>query len=527
MRKAIIYAALAATAVLWTGCSKNGAIDDVDADTTRKEAKIGFGTASAKSTDALTPDDENYPLQISVYDYYTGEDPETIWIEDIIQRSVEDPKAWAYAKDGTTGIYSWKNGSHKFFGWVSRDEDGKDLGVSKDEDGNPLVNLKYNPETKVLSLSNTTLAGGASNPDYRYSEVNTVLWPNADMIETVDGKRIAKSVELEIKHLTSALTYTVEDYMYGGKISNVSVTVNGVIINGTASVDFSGETVSPVTTPGTTTGNVSLVADTDFAPVPAAPALYFKGDTTSVWPQSVSGAKVVVKYTPNGGTEQTVQAVLPDVTWEAGYCYNLKLQIVNKSLELTFTVAPWEGVEKNIDTSNGSINMSNVTWMNTKVKLTENGDEVNTVDNSGYSVSMYKDPYVNKNDTWTKYDGYFPAQGFFTVNYPVSGLFKIELIPAYGETEVEPEMYEIYIYDYPPETTEGSFRAINADGEPISNETVYFQVRAAAGQDGAQHKAQINILFKAADTEGSTENSEWISAYSEIRANYALTIPAI
>ena len=194
---------------------------------------------------------------------------------------------------------------------------------------------------------------------------------------------------------------------------------------------------------------------------------------------------------------------------------------------LKFIVQPWEASEQDgaIDTSTGSINMSNVTWMNTKVKLTAEGEEVNTVNNSGYAVNMYYQPYVKNGETWTQYtanNGYYPAQGYFTVNYPVAGLFKIDLIPAYGQSEasLDKSKYEIYIYDYPVGETPGNFRAINPDGEPISNNTVYFQVRAAATQDGAEHKAQIDIWFKP---DGSTE---WISAYSEIRANYALTIPA-
>ena len=102
------------------------------------------------------------------------------------------------------------------------------------------------------------------------------------------------------------------------------------------------------------------------------------------------------------------------------------------------------------------------------------------------------------------------------MNYPEEGLFKIGLIPAYGETEVEEDMYDIYIYDIDNATWVAQKEA----GETITNNTVYFQVRAASEQDGAQHKAQVDIWFKP---EGS---DEWISAYSEVRANYALIIPA-
>ena len=125
--------------------------------------------------------------------------------------------------------------------------------------------------------------------------------------------------------------------------------------------------------------------------------------------------------------------------------------------------------------------------------------------------------YVEGDVVGNAYNGYIPAQGYFTVNYPVSGKFKMGLIPAFGETTVEPQYYQFYIYDAEQEEF---VEMDNENGEDISRNTVYFQVRAAAQQDHNEHKAQIDIWFLP---DGETE---WISAYSEIRANYALIIPA-
>ena len=117
---------------------------------------------------------------------------------------------------------------------------------------------------------------------------------------------------------------------------------------------------------------------------------------------------------------------------------------------------------------------------------------------------------------------YYPAQGYFTVNYPKSGLFKMDLIPAYRETSVNKDMYEIYVYDKTLTTTD-KWRKIKADGETITNKTVYFQVRASqnVAETHPQYKAQIDIWFKA------TDSNEWVSGYSEIRATYACIIPAV
>ena len=138
---------------------------------------------------------------------------------------------------------------------------------------------------------------------------------------------------------------------------------------------------------------------------------------------------------------------------------------------------------------------------------------------------MYYQPYVKNGDAWTQYtanNGYFPAQGYFTVNYPKSGLFKMDFIQAAYWSDPVPEgIYEIWIYDNTL-TTENKWRKIKANGETITNDTVYFQVRAtdAVPANHPEYRAQINIWFKPSGSE------EWISAYSEIRANYAMVIQA-
>ena len=505
MKKAFIYLTFIVMAVLAVACSKNGSQVDPVAPEAAKEANIGFGSVSAKAPGALTLGSD--PMRIQIYDYWA----ETEYINNQIQRAEEDPESWLFADERE---YAWKKGTHKFFGWVTVDEVGTEV-----------PGLTYN-NNKVLTLAETELPGTA-NTDYRYATIQTVEWPDATLTDGI--------VQMTVKHLTSALTYKVTDYNYNGAVTLNSITIKGVQNKASATIDYSGEKAD-ITISNPTTGNVALGCTADDYTVDTSGEVpVFIGGTTCVWPQDVSGATIEVKYTPTaeGSQQKTVTVDLPDMTWTAGYRTTLNLQIVQKTIVLTFTVEDWEAVEVGaIDTSTGSINMSNVTWQNTKVKLTAEGEEVNTLVNTEYCVHMYYKPYVKDGETWKQYDGYFPAQGYFTVNYPVSGLFKIELIPAYGETEVDASKYQIYIYDYPTETTEGAFRAINPAGEPITNNTVYFQVRAASGQDGAEYKAQIDIWFKPAQYDAETDawvipdDAEWISAYSEIRANYALIIPA-
>ena len=509
MKKAYIYLTFIVMAVLAVACSKNGS--QVDPDPTKpaapKEANIGFGSASAKAPGALEADAAK-PLQVRVYDYYTAT-TETEYINDLIQEATT-AGAWAFVSENE---YAWKKGAHKFLGWVE-----------KDEAGTAVPNLSY--ADKVLSVG--TAAAPVAAADYRYAELVTVNWPDNTMIEVVDGKSVAKPVSLNVKHLTSALTFTVKDYSYVGDVVINSISIGDVKTKGSATIDYSGDAQAVTLSLGDETGAVSfpLPATTPFTRESDDDPGVFNGDTTCVWPQAYEGLKMTVNYTPTGHDQITATVDIPDGEWEAGKVYNFDIQIVNKNIVLVFKVQPWDASEEagEIDTAEGSINMSNVTWMN--AKLVVDGSIVNTVSNSGFAVMMYYKPSLPGPDDdpssatpYTAFD-YYPAQGYFTVNYPVAGLFKIELIPAYGQTEadLDASKYEIWIYDN--SLNPSAFRAINPDGEAITNDTVYFQVRAAAGQDGAEHKAQINIWFKP------DGQDEWISAYSEIRANYALVIPA-
>ena len=599
MKKAYIYTAIAFIAVLGSACSKSPVADE----TGTGEYKIGFGMIDVKASDELTPD-ESKSTQINVYDYFTktGETTEIEYINDVIQATSNDDAPWAYVSGSS---YAWKAGAHEFIGWVSKDE-------------NQVAAPGVFYTDKIITVDDGTELPGTYNFDYIYSRDTVVNWTVA--LEDTP-------VELKMQHLSSALTYEVKNNIADDSYEVTGITVENIVTTARATVTYPGENGGEVVeyNLGTTKGNVGL----------------FLGDNakTMVWPQEVKDAKLTVNYnyTENNETISKRGTVdIPDIEWQAGYVYKFVIEVVNKSLELTFKVLPWDLVDETIDTSTGSINMSNVTWMNTKLMVNET--LTNTVDNSGYSVTMYKDPYFPVASTYseivyqtyeadvydedevtiihhageqvlyeadvyqtyeedvyqtyeedvydedkvtiihhagdkvldednnpivlhhagdkvldeennpivlhhagdpivlhnigdpvldengdqvyengTQYSGYYPAQGFFTVNYPEKGKFFIGLIPAYGETEVDEKAYEIRIYD----KSTKAFRLMdNVDGEVFSRTTVYFQVRAAANQNHAEHKAQINIWFIP---DGETEK---ISAYSEIRANYALVIPA-
>ncbi|MBQ6762419.1 MAG: hypothetical protein IJP49_06675, partial [Bacteroidales bacterium] len=341
--------------------------------------------------------------------------------------------------------------------------------------------------------------------------------------------------------------------------ASVSYAGDAVAVSyGTVGISGSFVTATPISTATTLASQKSI----DVLKMAVADAKGYQ----MVWPQTLAedAVTITISYTLNGTTYTDKTVALPADTWVAGKKYDYELQILPSDIRLIFQVMPWDAKDVDINSETGSINMSNVTWQNTVVTLnqgTPSETTANTLDNSAYSVYMYHnasvqvikrdengepvhqtytedvvvdgvtiheagDPVVDEygNPTvyemeWKTYD-YYPAQGYFTVNYPKVGKYRIGLIPAYGQTTVNEEMYEIYIYDLASKEWK---KHNQTDGESISNKTVYFQVRASenVADTHPEYRAQIDIWFK---TDGS---NEWISGYSEIRANYACIIPAV
>ena len=261
MKKLSIYLTMSVMAVLAVACSKNGSQVDPVAPEAAKEANIGFGSASAKAPGALEVNTEKR-MQIRVFDFYTKQGADEIkYIDDLIQEATT-AGAWAFVSENE---YAWKKGTHKFFGWVTKDAAGQDVS-----------GLSFNEDTKVLTLSE-------SNTDYQYSTLQTVEWPDATL---TDG-----TVQMTVKHLTAALKLKVTNMMESQQtVAVTSVTLKNVVTSSSATVDYSetaeGAAGKAVVTYGEgTTGNLSLPA---IASTTLAAAGSVVSDMTYVWPQSVN-----------------------------------------------------------------------------------------------------------------------------------------------------------------------------------------------------------------------------------------------
>lgn len=512
MKKTFIYSIIILLAGCLASCEKN------EGPVGAAEGTITFAPSAVKTRALIEDEAALQAVTFKVYDYLDD-------AEYINNKVAYADGAWAYTDEQT---YLWKNGTHRLFGFSD--------GLGTLSEGKVAV-------SKVLT--------DQTQDDLLYSEI---VKTTAAEWKSAAGHTTETPVSLNMKHLLSAVAITVQNFS-GNVVTLNSVSKPAIPNSGSATVDFSGDAVAVEYGAVSVSGNFSTAAD--LSGVTLAAAVEATDDAEAkdggkadviaqaatetpgywmVWPQTVAEntIKVTVNYTMSGNTYEK-EVALPAATWEQGKKYAYTLAIYPTEVRLVFKVQPWDSVDGlEIDTETGSINMTNVTWQNTKVKLSEAGAVENTLNNDRYSVYMYKNPWVTKyvngepTDEWVQYDGYIPAQGYFTVNYPDAGVYKIQLIQAaYWGQPVPEGMYEIYIYHYnetstDPNATGTWLKHNDTDGEAISQKTVYFQIRATSNVTAPhpEYRAQIDILFKADNSD------EWVSAYSEIRANYACVIPA-
>ncbi len=492
MKRTIQYFAIVTLLTLAASCN-------MIEETPSGSGLIGFSPRSVETKAMVNSADDLIGETFDVYDVLTANGTTSLHIDNSIAYDTSTYN-WVYQEDPDS--YLWVDGTHKFFGFTK---------------GAGTLGTDWK-----MTVPEATLTTASTQTDILYSDIFSTAataWKS--------NHAMADSVELQFHHLLSAVSFTMENCT-GTDLSIQSVTVTLPNKAG-ATVDYSGTTVAPaVTAPvadgafGGITSTTALANEAVIDVLDTANDMTVDGAKASpfmIWPQTLAedAAKITLVFSNNRSRTVSIPA---DTQWEAGNIYAYDIKIYPDEIKLIFKVQPWEKESFNLDTKDDSINMSNVTWMNSKV--TVDGTVQNTVDISGYSVYMYYHPTVD-GQTYTDNNGYYPAQAYFTVNYPETGVFKIGLIPAFGETTVDAERYEIYIWNSTGLNT-GTWELydhINGEEVEITHDTVYFQVRAASGQDGAQHKAQINIWFKADGTD-----TEWISAYSEVRANYAVIIPA-
>ena len=459
MRKNIQYTAvILALAALAVSCNK------VDNNTPGDDL-ISFAPQAA-GTKAMVIDEDGLKTQtFAVKDIVDG----ALYVENTIVYN----GGWAYT-DPADAKYLWKNGTHNLFGYTAGM--GTFAGTT-------------------LTLPSTTLTTAYDQTDLLYSDIVTTT---ADAWKEANSK--GDPVPLHFHHLLSAVSITVENH-----------TPTDIVIN-SASVSLPNQAAPTIRFTGTTpVPAIGTLTKGDFIATAMAPVTLAASDSLDVlaqaklaskaqpaqcmiWPQTLAAndAQITVSYVQDDETKSATVSIPEGTVWNAGKINAYNILIRPTSIELVFEVQPWQKVEgiDGIDTATGSINMSNVTW----VQQIVNGK--NTVDNNDYGTV-----YLIKNG-----DNYTPARGYFTVNYPTEGTYEISLIPAYGGSEDDLQYFSV--------SPSGKQTLPVVNGIP---QTIYFTISANNNPGTAKHVAAINITITPKD-------GEPVSAYSEIRANYTLTI---
>ena len=457
-------------AVLGTACSKNSAIDGPEGG--QFEYKIGFGKIDVKADTDPVPD-PNKNLEMTVYDYLTPKGgTEAEYFNDKIkeaQGSTEKNPVWAFLG----GSHNWKEGAHEFIAWVSADENGK------------APSFTYDGTTKTLSVAAGTELPGTDNFDFRYASEKVVDW-NSDLMDT--------PVELKVKHLSSALTYSFVNGTSDTSFELTDITVGNITTKAGASIVYGGENGEVVTvTPSSEKGSVSLPLE--------------EGTKTMVWPQEVSGATLTVTYnveltstsvdeetgetsSSTAKVEKTASIPVPKTVWEPGKVYNFLIQVVDKSITLTLQVIDWEDWKGSVTYGEGNITTANALEYTSGAAVTSGG------------ARRRNNYFANATD---------PIIGYFSVYAPSNGSWKIKVS---GDTSLltvtSPQATKTETVDG---VLEISGPIVAEDG---STGRVYFNIARAASATQA-NSIQLNFCIVTSD-------GREISINSEVTRAHALTI---
>ena len=278
--------------------------------------------------------------RIKVYDYVDG----TAYIDDQIGPDFSGSPL-AEATDGVwpfeNGPHQWTPGTHKFFGWLSKD-------VSSETDLTPesLISSGFSYADQKLTVPAITMGPTTPQFDFMYSDIFTT-------------EPINTPVQLKFSHLFCAVSFgIVNDASSDVSISNFNVTL---YTNKKATVDYSGSTVavnytntasSPATfrtsSGGTLSGMSGGVSDmwvNAFAPTDT------ERQYILMWPQTkdeLSACKINIKYTLND-QEYNQSLAFPEMELNAGQKYHFDIFIADKApIRINYLVVDWDPIKNDV-----------------------------------------------------------------------------------------------------------------------------------------------------------------------------------
>lgn len=418
--------------------------------------------------------------------------------------------AWDFVEGHS---YTWKNGDHKFYGWLVKD-------------GSLTVSPTYTQASHSLSYSKALTTAAADQADFLYSDV-IKRNPSA-----AGGKA---AVPLQFSHLFSGIRISLTNSL-GKQITVKSVSISGLKNSATGNITFGDPTETNAKGTSVSIDNLAesgsfisataltnqALADGGKIDVLSQSVLGADADATAaaymIWPQLMDGtAKVTVVYNTGeeGAADKTrvVDLAIPDgnnfKTMAAAYRYSFDLKIVSNDIQLTFVVADWDAKQTTITSEGGeNITMTNVMWLHNRQVFFESApneaDAIMDTYDDDAGVRHYGTATIFRSTA--EGNPYVPVRAYFSIDYPSAGTYQIKLVRAYGATNDNDLQY---------------FTLDNTGGTIVPGKEIYFSINAsaAAASNTAEHKCSIDIVI-------TPTGGQPLSAYSEIRATYTVIIPA-
>ena len=497
MRKTI-YIICAALTIL--SCSKDK--EDIIANGLLEES-IEFAPCEATSTKAMMNDAalKTVGNKIRVFDILEGFTGRATWMTydgyyiDNEEIRYNGNPVWEYVSGKS---YPWtSDGSHLFFGWLSYDS------VLQMTDADFFGNsYNYNSSTRVLSIPTLEMNTDTPQFDFMYSKVS--------LVDAAD--RVAENVNLELKHLFSALNITLKNTS-GNKIYLKSVILKSMKNVRSASVAFTQENPTVTTANLASTDVVLFQSDandgkgTEFNHEDREKGLT---DFYLMWPQDyteLSGAKLEVKYyvysNDQFSDELSADIVLSNqnifktnqVGMDAGTKYSFMLQFKKSTIDLYISVLPWEYEAYDWDYSDHSISARSGMFKDGVLAFYryDSFHETYTIEPTPDEWSAKSMKFKTRNEV---------MKGRFYIEAPTSGFWQINAFPLSAAQYfiIEPTSGEI---DVNTDNGKAEFTiSVNPALSPSTTQNLYFNVA---------------IYF----------NGEWHDANSEFnRKNFKLVLDA-
>lgn len=363
--------------------------------------------------------------RITIYDYVDGEK----YFKDQIGPEVTGN---TYGYDGVWpfvgGPHQWTAGTHKFFGWLAKDNNMTASNTPEDFFGIGNNGFKFDETNQILSIPSKEMTAATTQFDFLYSNIITTA-PRPE------------PVNLQFKHLFTAVSFGVENST-SSFVKLEEFKIEGIPSTRSATINFKGtETQVNYTDP---TATFTRGLDAGKYPYEISPKALrsniFNGEPTQefmmLWPVEAEQLhstdeitttdegevlypttwKMYIKYTADG-VEYAKRMNFPkNVSWEPGKKYHYNIVFADKMVELRVKVSPWEYEDQDINYTNDIPSISSggaLTWNGT----------VSNVDETNKMVSIYNAQ---------------PAQAMFTLQAPIGGSWIVSLVGDVNAFEVSP-----------------------------------------------------------------------------------------